>query len=44
MNAKEKMIKYGAGKVLGIKVVDHVIVSDTAYKSLCFSEMYDLNF
>lgn len=33
-----------AGKVLGIKVVDHVIVSDTAYKSLCFSEMYDLNF
>lgn len=33
-----------AGKVLGIKVVDHVIVSDTGYKSLHFSEMYDLNF
>lgn len=85
MNAKEKMIKYGAGvlspavrkraaavvlvhnhpsgccepsqddinltqrcidagKVLGIKVVDHVIVSDTGYKSLHFSKMYDLEF
>lgn len=33
-----------AGKVLGIKLVDHVIVSDTGYKSLHFSEMYDLNF
>lgn len=33
-----------AGKVLGIKLVDHVIVSDTGYKSLCFSEMYDLEF
>ena len=33
-----------AGKVLGIKLVDHVIVSDTGYKSLCFSEMYDLKF
>lgn len=33
-----------AGKVLGIKVVDHVIVSDTDYKSLHFSGMYDLEF
>lgn len=33
-----------AGKVLGIKMVDHVIVSDTDYKSLCFSKMYDLEF
>lgn len=33
-----------AGKVLGIKLVDHVIVSDTGYKSLCFSKMYDLEF
>lgn len=33
-----------AGKVLGIKLVDHVIVSDTDYKSLRFSEMYDLDF
>lgn len=33
-----------AGKVLGINLLDHVIVSDTDYKSLRFSEMYDLNF
>lgn len=33
-----------AGKVLDIKVVDHVIVSDTGYKSLHFSKMYDLEF
>lgn len=33
-----------AGNVLGIKLVDHVIVSDTDYKSLRFSEMYNLEF
>ena len=33
-----------AGNVLGIKLVDHVIISDTGYKSLRFSEMYDLDF
>lgn len=33
-----------AGNILGIKLIDHVIVSDTAYKSLRFSEMYDLEF
>lgn len=33
-----------AGNVLGIKLVDHVIVSDTDYKSLRFSGMYDLKF
>ena len=33
-----------AGKVLGIKLVDHVIISDTDYKSLRFSGMYDLEF
>lgn len=33
-----------AGKVLGIKLVDHVIVSDTDYKSLRFSETYNLEF
>lgn len=33
-----------AGNVLGIKLVDHVIVSDTDHKSLRFSEVYDLEF
>ena len=33
-----------AGYVLGIKLVDHVIISDTDYKSLRFSKMYDLDF
>ena len=33
-----------AGNLLGIKLVDHVIVSDTDYKSLRFSKMYDLDF
>ena len=33
-----------AGKVLGIKLIDHVIISDTDYKSLRFSGMYDLEF
>ena len=33
-----------AGNVLGIKLVDHVIVSDTDYKSLRFSETYNLEF
>ena len=33
-----------AGKVLGIPLVDHVIVSDIDYKSLRFSKMYDIEF
>ena len=33
-----------AGNVLGINLVDHIIVSDTDYTSLRFSETYNLNF
>lgn len=33
-----------AGNVLGIKLVDHIIVSDTDCKSLRFSETYNLDF
>ena len=33
-----------AGNVLGINLVDHIIVSDTDYTSLRFSETYNLEF
>ena len=33
-----------AGNVLGIKLVDHVIVSDTDHESLRFAETYNLEF